>query len=81
MSSENGLNVRAIAKRWGCGIDQVRRLIAAGELRAINIGLGNQRARWVVSESEIKAFEQRRSNQQPVPRRRSPQITPKRQWV
>jgi excisionase family DNA binding protein len=60
-----GLNVRAAATRLGCSVDHLKKLIAAGELRAVNIGLGKQRARWMVSEAEIEAFRERRSNQRP----------------
>lgn len=76
-----GLNLRAIADRWGCSIDQVRGLVAAGELKAVNIGLGKQRARWIVPLSEVEAFERRRSNSKPEPKRRRPALKPTRQWV
>ncbi|MDV6033980.1 MAG: helix-turn-helix domain-containing protein [Phycisphaera sp. RhM] len=69
---KKGFNSKALATRWGCSIDQVRNLIDSGELPAVNIGLGKQRARWVVPEESVVAFEQRRSNQQPgaAPRRK-----------
>lgn len=44
-----------------CSVDQVRNLIAAGELRAVNVGLGTQRARYVIDEKEIEAFKVRRT--------------------
>jgi hypothetical protein len=44
-----------------CSVDQVRNLISAGELKAVNIGLGAQRARYVIDAEELEAFKVRRA--------------------
>ncbi len=77
-----GLSVRKVAEELGCGIDQVRNLIAAGELPAVNIGLGKQRARWSVSREDLDAFKQRRSSRpERVLHRRTDVPMPRKQWV
>lgn len=77
-----GLNLRAVAERLGCSIDQVRNLVHVGELRAVNIGLGAQRARWVVSESELDSFVARRENRRPTQNvRRAGRSLARRDWV
>jgi excisionase family DNA binding protein len=77
-----GMNVRQVADELGCGIDQVRNLIAAGELAAVNIGLGKQRARWSVDRQELDAFKSRRSSRPTTSKHRRTDIPqPKRQWV
>ncbi|MEO9591370.1 helix-turn-helix domain-containing protein [Rhodopirellula bahusiensis] len=76
------MSVPKVAAELGCGIDQVRNLIAAGELPAVNIGLGKQRARWSVSREDLDAFKARRASKSPqVKHRRTDVPTPRRQWV
>jgi excisionase family DNA binding protein len=44
------------AKLLHCSADQVRALIAAKRLSAVNTSLGRKRARWVISQAAIDAF-------------------------
>ena len=64
-----GMSVPKVAAELGCGIDQVRNLIAAGELPA-------------VSREDLDAFKARRASNPPrVKHRRTDVPTPTRQWV
>ncbi|TWU36019.1 helix-turn-helix domain-containing protein [Novipirellula artificiosorum] len=74
-------NVPQTAKEFGCGIDHVRKLIDAGELQAVNIGLGKQRSRWVIPCEEIEAFKRRRASQRPITRSRKAPPTVTRDWL
>ncbi len=62
-----------------CSADQVRALITAGRLGAVNVGLGRRRARWIISQASIEAFLTPPVNQKPS-RRRQPPATSKR-WI
>lgn len=76
------LKPKQAAARLGCGIDQLRLLEQAGEIKSINIGLGKIRQRRVYQESEIEAFIARRSSNQTKPQSRAPKPTaPSREWV
>lgn len=68
------------AKILGCSRDQVRAFIAAGELVAVNVGLGRQRTRYRVQETELQAFIERRTTKPPRSARK-PQPKPTREWV
>ncbi|WP_083435068.1 helix-turn-helix domain-containing protein [Rhodopirellula islandica] len=77
-----GLSVPKVAAELGCGFDQVRNLIAAGELPAVNIGLGKQRARWSVSREDLDAFKARRASQPARAKHRRTDVPmPRKQWV
>lgn len=74
-----GLTPTQCAKALGVSKDQVLALIAAGELNAFSVGLGKQRKRYRVEESELAAFKQRRSAKpvQPTARRSSKAYSPR----
>jgi len=59
---ERRLLVAEVADRLRCCCERVLRLIRAGELRAINTGTGARRPRWIVTESDLEDFENRRAN-------------------
>lgn len=69
------------AKVLRCSPDQVRALIAAGRLPAVNIGLGSCRARWIIPRSLIdELLTPARSNGKTAQKQRAP--PPKiRDWV
>lgn len=54
------LTFKQVAAELGCSVDQVRRLADAGEIVAINIGMGAVRRRRVVYSDELRSFKQRR---------------------
>lgn len=54
------IEVSAAAKRLRCSESHVRRLIEAGELRAVNVARGTV-ARWQIVVASIDAFMERRS--------------------
>lgn len=78
-----GLTIKQVAAELGCGIDHVRALIAAGELRAVDIGLGRIRRRRAVLREHLDDFKERRSSlPSPSPRRkRAAKPTTGREWV
>jgi excisionase family DNA binding protein len=47
------LTPREVAARWGCSARHVRRLCAAGELRAMRLGLES----WRISLETVEAYE------------------------
>ena len=67
-----------LARLWGISPDKVLTWIRSGELRAVNVATnGNSRPRFVIDETDIAAFEERRANgskqtPQRVRKRRSP---------
>ncbi len=69
------------AERLGCSPDQVSAFIESGELLAFNIGLGKQRARYRVCETELAAFQRRRSTSKPQLQTRKPVPSAMREWV
>lgn len=72
-----------LAEQWKCSPDQIRALIADGELEATNIGRGSRRARWIIRQESVEAFLSRRANRKtPKPRHRKPAIPQSvREWV
>lgn len=76
-SSVRAWTVTQVAERYGCKPHLVLKLIAAGELVAIDLRLpGARRPRWKILPEALAAFEQRRAAkpQEPVqPRRRRKQ--------
>jgi len=54
------VEVAAAAKRLRCSESHIRRLIEAGELRAVNVARGTV-ARWQILVSSLDAFLERRS--------------------
>lgn len=53
------LTVQQVAKRLSCSETTVRRNITSGDLPAVRIG----RASWRISEDDLAAFMEARSNQ------------------
>ena len=62
MSEEKLLPVSVVARRLGCSIDNVYRLIAAGELVCIRTGL---KKGYMVEEDELACFKERRRKNRP----------------
>ena len=61
------LTVPKIARRFGVSPNKIGGWIRSGELRAVNVAATvGGRPRWRISESELAAFESRRSNSAPV---------------
>ena len=61
-----GLTTREVARRYRIGEDNVRGLIARGELRAINTAaVLCGRPRWVVTAEQLAEFERRRASGPP----------------
>jgi excisionase family DNA binding protein len=51
------LTPRQAAERLGCSVSHVRRLIAQGQLRAIDIaGAGASRTKWRVRSDDLRAY-------------------------
>jgi len=77
-----GLTPVQCAEALGCSKDQVLALIASGELSAFNVGLGKQRARFRVEETELESFKKRRAAKPlPAPRKRRQIPATAREWV
>jgi hypothetical protein len=55
-----------LADRWGVSCDKVLSLVRSGELRAVNISEGRQRARYLIDLADIEEFERRRETR-PLP--------------
>ena len=64
-----------------CSDDTVIAHISSGELEAINIGLGKQRKRWIITEEAIESFLRRRAKTIKPPTRRKPAAAPVRDWL
>ena len=58
-----------LAKRWGCRITLVLRLIQEGRLRAFNLGM-RTRPRWRIPTEAVEEFERSRGAVAPVQRKR-----------
>ena len=56
------LLVPEVSAHLRCGTERVLRLIRAGELRAINVGTGSKRPRWVIDAADLEEFERKRAN-------------------
>lgn len=72
-----------VAKVLHINADAVRQLIVSGELPASNVGQGKLKARYVVLETDLADFLERRklpSSKPSRPRQRT-KVTPKKQWV
>lgn len=52
------LTPRQVAERWSCSARHVRDLIAAGQLRAMRLGLGA----WRIAVVDVEAYELARTN-------------------
>jgi hypothetical protein len=72
VTTESGLTVADVARRYRVGEDKVRGWIARGELAAINTATALcGRPRWVILADALAAFEKRRaSGPTPKPPRR-----------
>ena len=66
-----------------CSADHVRELITSGELSASDIGRGQRRARWRITQAAVDEFLDRRANGRTTkPRRQKKPVTrPSREWV
>jgi hypothetical protein len=68
-SSDAGLTVSDVAKRYRVGEDKVRAWIASGQLAAVNTATALcGRPRWVITPEGLAAFERRRAARAPTPR-------------
>ncbi|WP_161604326.1 helix-turn-helix domain-containing protein [Roseiconus nitratireducens] len=56
---------------------QIYRLIQNGELAAVNVSSGTRRARYIVTEEELRDFLQRRTVRKANPTRPNPYV---RRW-
>jgi hypothetical protein len=72
MSTERGLTVADLARRWRVSPDKVRAWIKARQLSAINTATALcARPRFIISPDAVAAFERQRSaGAPPRPRRR-----------
>ena len=59
--NETLLTIPQVAEHLQISITAVRNLIAAGQLVAINVGVGAIRSRWRVSQQSLREFEAARS--------------------
>lgn len=66
-TAEALLSVREVAALWRCGKDKVYALIAAGELRVVDIGAG--RAKTRIPESALDEYVRRNGRRAPKPAR------------
>jgi excisionase family DNA binding protein len=70
------LSVQDVCERFGVGVHTVLGWIAAGELKAVNVGrrLGAKKPRWRITAEALEAFEHLRTPTPPpaVSRRRRP---------
>lgn len=69
----SSLRPREIAMRYGVGVTKVLGWIRSGELKALDVSTAGDgsKPRWRVLESEIEAFEKKRSSGKPSsPKRR-----------
>jgi hypothetical protein len=58
-----GFTVADVCRRWRCGADKVRRLLAKGELLGVNVaGSLTGRPLWRIPPEEVERFERRRSS-------------------
>jgi hypothetical protein len=64
--ASNKLTPPRLADRWGVSTDKILSLVRSGELRAINISEGRQRARYLIDLADIEEFERRRQTR-PLP--------------
>jgi excisionase family DNA binding protein len=55
-----------LADRWGVSTDKILSLVRSGELRAINVSEGRQRARYLIDLADVEEFERRRETR-PLP--------------
>ena len=64
--ADEWLTLKEVAKEWKINRVTVRRAIESGQLRAFNGGTGTKYARWRVRRSDLKAYEDLKSNR-PAP--------------
>lgn len=62
VSDDTLLSVREVAHALGVTPWWTRRLIASGDLRAINVGGPDKSARWRVAPEDLAAFSRAREN-------------------
>lgn len=55
------LTVSEVAERLRASRRSVLTLVSTGRLRALNVGTGDKRPRWVVDQADLEAFEARRA--------------------
>lgn len=80
--TEKLLSIPQAADFLGCSIDQIRKLNVAGDLPAIDIGVGNRRRCLRIDEAELQAFLRRRSSKPATKsQRRKPAAKANRDWV
>jgi excisionase family DNA binding protein len=60
------LTVQAAAQSLGVSESQVLALIRRGDLRAVNIGIGRQRARWRITIEDLDRFAAERTARPPA---------------
>lgn len=73
----------AIARRFGITHEKVMHWIKSGQLKAVNIATRpTGRPRYVVAETELQAFENRRASvpMTPIPRKRKETAHVGREW-
>jgi hypothetical protein len=72
VTSDPGLTVRDVARRYRVGPDKVRGWITSGQLAAVNTARALcGRPRWVVTAQALAVFEQKRGGgPAPKPQRR-----------
>jgi excisionase family DNA binding protein len=58
----NRLTIPEVAHRLRSSPRSVLALIQAGRLRAINVGTGAKRPRWIVDQDDLERFENGRAN-------------------
>ena len=68
MTDKSAYSLADVAARWGCCHSHVLSLVRSGELAAIDISTNPAgRARYIVTDDALDAFEQRRTVAPPAP--------------
>jgi hypothetical protein len=80
MSNANpqSLSLGAVAAELGISAESVRRLVVTRQLRAINVGSGEKKPRWIIRRADLDGFIEARSNTPApdVPTRRRNEASP-----
>lgn len=66
MPTEITFSPSDIAARYTCKVGTILQLIARGEIRAINVGLGKHKPRWRITQDSLAAFEASRGSSPPA---------------
>ena len=61
VSERQKISPAALARAWGLDPQKILRFIRDGSLRAINISLGHERARFLIDRRDIEEFERARA--------------------